>query len=96
MAATELKRNYDTKHCIFAIDDEDDIILLPTIVSSGAGDLKLSPPCCQGSIARSADGKNYRLNGNNEWEKYSGGSGGGGGDEDIEPVDFDDIEALFG
>ena len=95
MAATELKRNYDTRHCVFAISDENDIEMLPDAEKAGSGDLYLSGTCCQGSLAKADDGKTYRLNGNNEWVKYSGGSGGGSGEDDAEPIEDADIEALF-
>lgn len=95
MAASELKRNYDTRHCVFAISDENDIEMLPDAEKAGSGDLRLSGTCCQGSLAKTDDGKTYRLNGNNKWAKYSGGSGGGGGDDDAEPIEDADIDALF-
>lgn len=90
MAATEIKRNHETRHCIFAIDDKTDISMLPTSEKNGTGDLKFSTPCCQGSIAKANDGKSYRLSGNNEWEEYSVVQ-----QTDIVAVTDAEIEALF-
>ena len=97
MAASELKRDYTTRYCIFAIDSEDDIPMLPTSTRVGSGDLIRSTTCCIGSIATASDGKRYRLNGDDTWKIYesSGGGGGGGGDDDIQPIDDADIEHLF-
>lgn len=97
MHATELKRNYTTRYCMFAIDSEDYIDMLPTTTKVGSGELKMSTTCCAGSLARCLDGKMYTLNGDDEWVKYTSGSGGGGDEpEDVEPIPDSDIEALFG
>lgn len=103
MAAHELSRNCATRHCVFAIDTENDLKILPTSKKSGKESVSLSTPCRQGSMARSVDGKCYILNGNDEW-KYSfigtsGSSSGGNGNtsiEDVEPIPSDTIESLFG
>ena len=98
MAACELKRDHETRYCIFGIDDADDIEMLPTSVRRGSGDLVLSTTCSINSIARAADGKMYILSGENKWIEYkrSGGGGGGGGDDpDIEDITDDEIEDLF-
>lgn len=102
MAAYELSRNYATRHCIFAIDNEDDLKILPTSKKSGIKSISLSSPCRQGSIEKAINGKCYVLNGKDEW-KYSytgsaGGESGGSGDvpvTDIEPIPQTIIESLF-
>jgi len=102
MAACELQRNYTTRFCLFAIDSESDLDMLPTAERVGSGDLISSTYCCIGSRARGSDGTQYVLNGSNQWIVYNGGSGGGGGGdygpgpEDAEEITDADLEALFG
>lgn len=99
MAACELQRNYITRYCLFAIDDKDDLEMLPTSKRAGNGDLIRSTTCCIGSKASAIDGTMYVLNGNDRWVKFSkSGGGGGGGDEgpeDAEEITDQDIEDLF-
>ena len=100
MAAWEISRNNETRHCVFAIDDETDLKILPTSKKSGTGEMSLYTPCRQGSVARTTDGKCYILDGKDNW-KYSssGGSGGTGGSvtiDEIEPIPQTTIESLFG
>ena len=72
MAAIELNRNHKTNYCLFYIDDfENDSKNLPTSKESGKVDMKLSKPCCFGSIAKCADGTSYILNGSDEWVVYN-------------------------
>ena len=97
MHATELMRNHTTRYCVFAIDSDDYITMLPTTTRVGSGELNKSTTCCAGSIARSVDGKNYMLKGSDQWVEYSGPSGGsGGGSVDIEAITDGEIENLFG
>ena len=97
--ATEIKRNYITRHCVFAIDGEEYLDMLPTSTDVGSGDLIKSTTCCAGSRAISVDGKQFILNGEDKWVKYTGGSGGGGGGGDdpsgAEDITDEDIEHLF-
>ena len=79
MAACELKRNYTTRYCVFAIDNANDLEMLPTTSRGGSGDLIRSTTCCFGSLAKAADGQTYRLNGADEWVLYTPSGGGGGG-----------------
>lgn len=98
MHATELSRNYTTRYCVFAVDGEEHLVMLPTSTKVGTDDMIMSTTCCAGSIARCQNGTTYVLNGSDEWVKYSGHSGGGGGGddpEDAEPISDDDIEHLF-
>ena len=105
MAAYELNRNYATRYCVFAIDSEDDLKVLPTSKKSGIESMSLSTPCRQGSIARATNGKCYILDGKDKWKySYTGSAGGGsgstGGDGDIpmadvEPIPQLTIESLF-
>lgn len=87
MAATELSRNYATQFCLFYIDNNSDIESLPTSKRSGKNELSLSTPCRAGSKARDVTGKQYVLNGYDEWVVFttSSGSGVGSGSD----VDFD-------
>jgi hypothetical protein len=96
MSAYEINRNNTTRHCVFALDDESDLAMLPTSKKSGTGDLKLSTPCRQGSVARTTAGKRYVLSGKDEWDISSSDNGGGGSnDEDVEPISTSTIESLF-
>lgn len=97
MAACELVRNYTTRYCLFAIDSERDLDMLPTSDRVGSGDLIRSTTCCIGSRARSSVGKSYVLNGNNKWIECSWSGGGGGGDEPPEgsEITHEEIEDLF-
>lgn len=103
MAANEISRNYTNRYCLFVIDDENDIELLPTSTSSGKLDLSMSTPCAMGSRANCiANGNQYILNGANSWVIYNGfinsGSEGDSGtsqNEGIEPIDDNTIELLF-
>lgn len=94
MAAWELKRDYATRYCLFGIDDDNDLDMLPTSIRCGSGDLILSTTCAVGSIARASDGKSYILTGENKWIEYKC-SGGGGDDPDIEDITDEEIEDLF-
>lgn len=97
MHATELKRDNTTRYCLFAIDSEAYIDMLPTTAKVGTGELIWSTTCCAGSMARCLDGTMYMLSGEDVWTKYTGSGGGGGsGDDDAEPIPFDEIESLFG
>ena len=93
MHATELKRDYTTRYCLFAIDSAEYISMLPTTTKVGSGELIRSTTCCAGSRAISLDGPEYRLNGSDQWVVYKGGGGGGG--EDVEPIPDANIEQLF-
>ena len=88
MAARELKRNPETRYCVFYIDGVGDISYLPTSIESGKGELSLSTPCSVGSIAKDVMGQSYRLNGNNKWVAFATSNNFGGsesGDEiDVE------------
>lgn len=98
MAACEISRNYITRVCLFVIDSEADLAVLPTTEERGKEDVSASAPCAMGSIAELVDGsKSYRLNGNDEWIEYVGSTSGGGTDpeEEIEPIDDSAIESLF-
>lgn len=94
-----LKKDYNTNFCVFSIDTESDLNSLPTKSSPGKDILSTIRSCTQGSIAQSANGKTYRLNGNtNKWELNSNGSGNNsGGDipddykEAIERMNFLEI-----
>lgn len=80
MAARELSRNCATRYALFFIDSfSADGSKLPTSEKSGTDELYLSTPVAFGSIAKSADGKQYILTGENTWTAYSGSSAGGGG-----------------
>lgn len=95
MAACEIARNFTTNYAVFAIDNGNDIDILPTQYESGTGVLSLSKPCSMGSIAKCSDGKQYCLNGEtNQWEKSSGGGGSPSPDE-VQPIDDSAIESLF-
>ena len=67
MSAYELKRDYNTRYCLFSIESKNDVAMLPTSKTKGRGDLAESTPCCQGSIAKSIDGSAYVLNSDDEW-----------------------------
>ena len=71
MAAYELNRNWATRFCEFYIDNSSDTELLPTSKKFGSGDLATSTPCSIGSIARDMTGKQYVLNGNDEWVTFA-------------------------
>lgn len=99
MAAKELRRDHITRHCLFAIDDADDIDMLPTSTRTGSGELIQSAVCCIGSRAIAVSGKTYMLSGDDKWVEYSGGgSGGGGGGEpgEYDYITDEDISDLFG
>ena len=70
MAAQLLDLNYDTRFARFAIDSESDLNSLPKINSSGTDSLKSVDGVSQGSMAYCVDGKDYILNGENEWIEY--------------------------
>lgn len=90
MAAQELRRNCNTRYCIFYIDDKSDTQYLPTSKKSGSGDCELSTPCRAGSLARDKTGKQYVLNGSDEWVELPTSSGVGGGGTGGDPsVDLD-------
>lgn len=97
MAAKELRRDHITRHCLFAIDDADDIKMLPTSTRTGSEDLAQSAICCIGSRAVAVSGKTYMLSGNDEWVEYKGSGGSGGGDEpgEYDYITDDDISNLF-
>lgn len=100
MSAWELKRDHTTRYCLFAIDSNSDLYMLPTSKRVGKGDVKTSTFCAIGSMAKAVNGKWYMLNGNDEWVEYVGGSGGGGGGGDDHmaedsPIPDDTIEGLF-
>lgn len=107
MAAYEIYRNYETRYCEFAIDDESDLETLPTFQKSGSGSMSLSSPCRQGSTAKAADGKVYTLSGNNQWTYSYKSNGSGSGstyDEDeqiakiiekTKPSTFDSAESAI-
>lgn len=94
MAATELSRNYATQFCLFYIDNSNDIESLPTSKRSGKNELSLSTPCRTGSKARDMTGKQYVLNGYDEWVAFTTGSGSETG-SDLD-VDFDTQVATEG
>ena len=97
MSAQEIKRNYDTRHCVFAIDSISDVYMLPTAHASGKDDLELSTPCRLGSLATVIDdGSRLVLNGNDEWVEDQSSGGGGGGDDDPDYVDDDEMWVIRG
>lgn len=91
MAAHELARNGATRYAVFSIDGSGDIASLPTSKKAGSGDLKLSPTCSQGSLAKGTDNTNYILNGKDTWVKYAGSVDNGGGGGSIPSDDYDRI-----
>ena len=95
MAAKELRRDHITRYCLFAIDDADDISMLPTSTKTGSEDLVQSAICCIGSRAVAVSGKTYMLSGDDKWVEYSGGSGGGGEPGEYDYITDDDISDLF-
>lgn len=99
MAANEINRNCSTRYCIFAIDGEEDLKILPTSKRRGLDEMSSSMPCSQGSIARTTDGKCYILDGKDIWKYSSGGSGNTDGSvaiDGVEPIPQTTIESLFG
>ena len=98
MAAKEIRRDHITRYSLFAIDDANDIDMLPTSVHVGSGDLKWSTTCCIGSKAMAVNGKIYMLNGSDQWVEYnrSGGSGGGSEPGEYDYITNDEIDNLFG
>lgn len=97
MAAYEINRNYATRVCVFVIDSDDDLAILPTSTQSGKESLSLSTPCRMGSMAKMTDGtKAYMLDGKDTWVRYTASTGGGiDPEEEIEPIDDSTIESLF-
>lgn len=71
MAAQLLDLNYDTRFARFAIDSKSDLNNLPKLDCSGADRLKSVDGVSQGSMAYCVDGKDYILNGENEWVTYN-------------------------
>lgn len=95
MAAQEIKRDDETHFCVFAIESEKDLELLPTTKESGKSNLETSSPCAMGSVARTIDEKRYILKSDDKWI-YANSSSGGGEYEDVEPIDTSTIYSLFG
>lgn len=84
MAASLKYLNPSTRYAEFFIDDETDLVTLPTITGAGTGNLSTVSGVMQGSkaILTNSDSTYYRIRGDNTWIKIETGGGGGGGTTD--------------
>ena len=80
MAASLKYLNPSTRYAEFFIDDETDLVTLPTINGAGTGNLSTVNGVMQGSkaILTNSDSTYYRIRGDNTWIKIETGGGGGG------------------
>ena len=80
MAASLKYLNPSTRYAEFFIDDETDLVKLPTINGSGTDNLSTVSGVMQGSkaILTNSDSTYYRIRGDNTWIKIESGGGGGG------------------
>ena len=80
MAASLKYLNPSTRYAEFFIDDETDLVTLPTINGAGTGNLSTVNGVMQGSkaILTNSDTTYYRIRGNNTWIKIETSGGGGG------------------
>lgn len=72
MAVGLIKKDYQTNYCEFSYDDWDkDKDSIPTMNSSGKGNLSTIRSCSQGSIGIGTDGTMKILRGeDNQWIDY--------------------------
>lgn len=84
MAASLKYLNPSTRYAEFFIDDEADLVTLPTMSGAGTGNLSTVNGIMQGSkaILTNSDSTYYRIRGDNTWIKIETGGGGGGGTTD--------------
>lgn len=84
MAASLKYLNPSTRYAEFFIDDESDLVALPTINGAGTGNLSTVNGVMQGSkaILTNSDSTYYRIRGDNTWIKIETGGGGGGSTND--------------
>lgn len=97
MAATLIKRDFETSFCIFSVENEADLDTLPTNIKKGTvGELAYIVCCCGSKAVKNDDSTTYKLGSDGKWKKTTSSGGGGGGDiGGYEYVDKDDIDNLF-